>query len=195
MENAPIRSFIAIELPAEVVAKLEEIQKALKSPRHSFVKWVPPENIHITLKFLGNVPPDKIASVTSVMEQVSQAFGPIRLEIGEIGAFPNLKQPRVLWVGVRGEIGNLQALQASLEENLARLGFSKESRGFTPHLTLARLREGISPVERREFGAMIISKPVYGGCQFTATKISLMKSQLLPSGAVYTRLAEVRLKG
>jgi 2'-5' RNA ligase len=194
MDNNLIRSFIAIELPAEVSATLEEIQKALKSPQHNFVKWVPPMNIHITLKFLGNVSSEKIASITSAMEQTSQAISPFQLKLGEIGAFPNLKQPRILWIGVKGETDKLKTMQANLEEHLARLGFTRESRGFTPHLTLARLREGISSVERHSFGDLIAEKSIKVDCQFAATKISLMKSQLLPSGAVYTRLTEVKLK-
>lgn len=195
MDNTLIRSFIAIELPAEVSATLEEIQKMLKSPQHNFVKWVPPANIHITLKFLGNISSEKIAGITNAMEQTSQTISPFQLELGEIGAFPNLKQPRVLWIGVKGETDKLQAMQANLEENLARLGFTRESRSFTPHLTLARLREGISSAERRSFGDSIAGKSIKVECQFAATKISLMKSQLLPSGAVYTRLTEVKLKG
>ncbi len=194
MDNNLIRSFIAIELPAEVSATLEEIQQALKSPQHNFVKWVPPMTIHITLKFLGNISSEKIASITSAMEQTSQAISPFQLKLGEIGAFPNLKQPRVLWIGVKGETDKLKTMQANLEENLARLGFTRESRGFTPHLTLARLREGISSAERRSFGDLIAEKSIKVDCQFAATKISLMKSQLLPSGAVYTRLTEVKLK-
>ena len=191
--NALIRSFIAIELPAEVTTKLEQIQNILKSPRYDFVKWVPASNIHITLKFLGNIRPTKIDDVVAVMDRISRTYSPFELEIGDIGAFPNLNNPRVLWIGVDGDIDKLRALQTSLEDGLAGVGFAKELRAFTPHLTLARLREHISPADRREFRELIMTKSPRVSHRFLVTALSLMRSQLQSSGAVYTRIAETKL--
>lgn len=195
MSNEQIRSFIAIELPEEVRAGLRRLQNELKLPEHSFVKWVAPDGIHLTLKFLGNISPQKVTDITSVMEQASQGISPFHLEVTEVGAFPNMRQPRVLWVGIKGEIDKLVAWQQRLDNGLVPLGFAKEARAFTPHLTLARLREGCSPGDKRDFGEMVTKTPVEMSYKFNVTSLNLMKSQLLPGGAVYSRLAEVKLKG
>jgi RNA 2',3'-cyclic 3'-phosphodiesterase len=195
LSNEQIRSFIAIELPEEVKTGLRRIQTELKLPEHTFVKWVAPDGIHLTLKFLGNISPQKVAEITRVMEQASQGLGTFHLEITEVGAFPNMRQPRVLWVGIRGEVDKLVAWQQRIDNGLIPLGFVKETRAFTPHLTLARLREGCSPGDRRDFGEMVAKTPVEVNYKFNVTSLNLMKSQLLPGGAVYNRLAEVKLKG
>jgi len=193
LSNQQIRSFIAIELPEEVKTGLRRIQTELKLPEHTFVKWVAPESIHLTLKFLGNISPQKVTEITEVMEQASQGVSPFHLEVTEVGAFPNLRQPRVLWLGIKGAIDKLVAWQQRIDSGLVPLGFSKETRPFTPHLTLARLRDGASPKDRVSFGEMIMKTPVEVSYKINVNSLSLMKSQLLPGGAVYSRLAEVKL--
>src|SRR4030042_3436545 len=195
LSNEQIRSFIAIELPEEVKAGLRRIQTELKLPGHTFVKWVATESVHLTLKFLGNIPPQKVAEITGVMEQASQGIGPFQLEVTEVGDFPNLRQPPVLWVGIKGDIDKLVTWQQRIDNGLIPLGFAKETRAFTPHLTLARLREGCSPGDRRDFGEMVAKTPVEVSYKLNVANLSLMKSQLSPGGAVYSRLAEVKLKG
>lgn len=194
MSNEQIRSFIAIELPEEVKAGLRRLQTELKLPEHTFVKWVAPDGIHLTLKFLGNISPQKVSEITRVMEQASQGVSPLQLEVTEVGAFPNMRQPRVLWVSIKGEVDKLVSWQQHIDNGLVPLGFSKETRPFTPHLTLARLREGCSPGDRRDFGEMVTKTPIEVSYKFNVTGLNLMKSQLLPGGAVYNRLAEVKLK-
>jgi len=193
LSNEQIRSFIAIELPEEVKAGLRRLQTGLKLPEHTFVKWVATDSIHLTLKFLGNISAPKVADITSVMEQASQGVNPFQVEVTEVGAFPNLRQPRVLWVGIKGEIDKLVAWQQRIDSGLAPLGFARETRPFTPHLTLARLREGVSPGDRRDFGEMVAKTPAEVSYKFNVSSLNLMKSQLLPGGAVYSRLAEVKL--
>jgi len=193
LSNQQIRSFIAIELPEEVKTGLRRIQTELKLPEHTFVKWVAPESIHLTLKFLGNISPQKVTEITEVMEQASQGVSPFHLEVTEVGAFPNLRQPRVLWLGIKGAIDKLVAWQQRIDSGLVPLGFSKETRPFPPHLTLARLREGTSPKDRVSFGELIMKTPVEASYKINVNSLSLMKSQLLPGGAVYSRLAEVKL--
>ncbi len=194
LSNEQIRSFIAIELPEEVKAGLRRLQTELKLPEHTFVKWVATDSIHLTLKFLGNISAPKVADITSIMEQASQGVSPFQLEVTEVGAFPNLRQPRVLWVGIKGEIDKLVGWQQRIDNGLAPLGFARETRPFTPHLTLARLREGVSPGDRRDFGEMVAKTPAEVSYKFNVSSLSLMKSQLLPGGAVYSRLTEVKLK-
>ena len=194
MSNQQIRSFIAIELPEEVKTGLRRIQTELKLPEHTFVKWVAPESIHLTLKFLGNISPQKVTEITRVMEQASQEVVPFQLEVTEVGAFPNLRQPRVLWLGIKGAIDKLVAWQQRIDSGLVPMGFPKETRPFTPHLTLARLRDGVSPKDRVSFGELITKTPVEASYKIDVNSLSLMKSQLLPGGAAYSRLAEVKLK-
>jgi 2'-5' RNA ligase len=194
LDNQQIRSFIAIELPQEVRSALRRLQAELTLPQYSFVKCVTPEGIHITLKFLGNIPPQKVAEITGVMEQASQGVSPFQLQIIEVGAFPNIRQPRVLWVGIKGEVDKLVDWQQRIDNGLVPMGFTKEARPFTPHLTLARLRENCSPGDTLRFGEMLASSHVEVDYNFTVTSLNLMRSQLFPTGAVYSRLAEVKLK-
>lgn len=194
MNNQQIRSFIAIELPEEVKSGLHRLQAELKLPQYAFVKWVTPEGIHLTLKFLGNISPQKVAEITRVMEQASQGVSPFQLQITDVGAFPNMRQPRVLWLGIRGDIDKLVAWQQRIDNGLVPLGFAKETRPFTPHLTLARLRENCSPGDRRDLGELVMKTPVEFNYALAVNSLNLMKSQLLPGGAVYSRLAEVKLK-
>jgi len=190
-----IRSFVAIELPQEVKAALADLQTGLKLPEHNFVKWVAPEGVHLTLKFLGSVASNKIPEIVGAMEKAAKGISPFRVEFHSLGAFPNLRQPRVLWVGVGGETARLIDLQQRVDTALAPLGFTPESRSFSPHLTLARLREGVSALERQDFGELVQKTPFEAEYFMEVETVSLMGSQLLPAGAVYSRLAEVRLTG
>ena len=191
--SAEIRSFIAIELPEEVREGLARLRSKLERDEHRFVKWVDPGGIHLTLKFLGNIPFKQVTEITKAIEEAAQGISPFHLEISGIGAFPNLKQVRVLWVGISGEVDKLSMLQQNMDSALAALGFAKEERSFVPHLTLARIRQGASPSERRSFGDLVGSTIFEDKYHIKVDAISLMKSQLTPAGAIYTRLSVVGL--
>jgi 2'-5' RNA ligase len=188
-----VRSFIAIELPEEAKSGLGKLRKELERNEQTFVKWVNPEGIHLTLKFLGNIPFKQVAEITEAMEGAAQGISPFYLEISGLGAFPNLKQPRVLWVGISGELDKLLGLQRNIDSALSPLGFTKEERPFVPHLTLARIRERASPGERRAFGELVVSTSFEDKYHIAADAINLMRSQLTPAGAIYTRLSLVGL--
>jgi RNA 2',3'-cyclic 3'-phosphodiesterase len=194
LSDQTIRSFIAIELPEAVKTGLQQLQTELTLPQYSFVKCVAPEGMHLTLKFLGNISANKVTDITGVMEQASQGVSPFQLQITEVGAFPNVRRPRVLWVGIKGEVDKLVGWQQRLDNGLVPLGFAKEARPFTPHLTLARLRDNCSPVDSLHLGETVANAQVKVDYKFTVTSLNLMRSQLLPTGAVYSRLAEVKLK-
>ncbi len=195
MSEQTIRSFIAVELPEDIKKELKRVQTELALDRYSFVKSVSPEGIHLTLKFLGGVPSSKIKDIVAVMEQASQGVEPFDLEIREVGAFPNFHRPRVVWVGLKGDVERLVAWQQRLDDGLVPLGFAKENRPFTPHLTLARVRETCSPADRQKLGEAVANSQVQVDYKFTVNALSLMRSQLLPTGAVYTLQAEVKLNG
>ncbi len=191
--SAEIRSFIAIELPEEVREGLARLRSGLERDEHRFVKWVEPGGIHLTLKFLGNIPFKRVTEITKAIEEAAQGISPFHLEISGIGAFPNLKQVRVFWVGVSGEVDKLSMLQQNMDSVLGALGFAKEERSFVPHLTLARIRQGASPSERRSFGDLVGSTIFEDKYHIKVNAISLMKSQLTPAGAIYTCLSVVGL--
>ena len=189
-----IRSFISIELPDEVKSGLSHLQAGLKAAGRAPVKWVDPYGIHLTLKFLGNIAAGRVGEITGVMEAAAWGISPFHLEVRGLGAFPNLRRVQVVWVGVGGDTEQLSQLQRNIESGLAPLGFAPESREFRPHLTIARLREQASPEERQSFGQLIASTGFEAGFRFGVDAINLMRSQLTPKGAIYTRIGSVRLK-
>jgi 2'-5' RNA ligase len=189
----PVRCFIAVELPDEVKAGLKQLQTKLKSGGQAQVKWVDPYSIHLTLKFLGGVDGARIGPVTAAMEEASQGIPPFSLKVEGLGAFPNLRRVQVVWVGVSGEVDRLAVLQQRLESNLAQLGFAPEKRRFTPHLTLARVRDRASAGEREGLGQLIASTE-FEAHSFPVGAVSLMRSQLTREGAIYSRLSTAELK-
>jgi 2'-5' RNA ligase len=190
-----IRSFIAIELPEEARKGLAMLRRELERDEHRFVKWVDPQGIHLTLKFLGNIPAKRVTEITEAIKKASQEISPFHLEISGLGTFPSLKQARVFWVGIGGELDKLSRLQQNIDSALAALGFAREERPFVPHLTLARIREGASLAERRDFGELVGSTSFEDKYPVEVEVVRLMRSQLTPAGAIYTCLSEVGLSG
>ena len=189
-----IRSFIAIELPDELKLGLTQLQAQLKSGKQASVKWVDPYSTHLTLKFLGNIAVDMISEITKAIETSAREMPPFHLEAKNLGAFPNLRRVQVVWVGISGEVAQLSQLQQRIDSNLTPLGFASESRAFTPHLTLARLRQQASLEERQSFGQLIAStkfEAVYG---FSVSSVNLMRSELTREGAIYSRISSIELK-
>jgi 2'-5' RNA ligase len=189
-----IRSFIAIELPDELKLELTRLEARLKSAKQPWVKWVNPEGIHLTLKFLGNIAADRTGEITRAMEEAVQGISPFHLEVRELGVFPNLRRVQVAWVGISGEVDKLSQLQKQIETALTPLGFAPESRPFTPHLTLARLRDQASPDERQRFGQLIASTKFEVAYTIEVDALSLMRSQLTREGAIYSQISLVELR-
>ncbi len=189
-----IRSFIAIELPDELKLELIQLEARLKLDKQPWVKWVNPDSIHLTLKFLGNIAVDRTGEITRAMEEAVQGIPPFHLKVKELGVFPNLRRVQVAWVGISGEVNKLSQLQKGIESNLTPLGFAPESRPFTPHLTLARLRDQASLDERQRFGQLIASTTFEAAYTIEVDAISLIRSQLTREGAIYSRISLVGLK-
>lgn len=189
-----IRAFIAIELPEEVKTALKQLQDRLKSIDPSSAKWVDPQRIHLTLKFLGNVDADKIDPITQAIQDTAISFTSFNLHIDGLGCFPNPKRVQTIWIGLAGDIDKLQALQKNIELYVAALGFPTEKRLFTPHLTIARVREYVTSLQRQSLGEMISSTQIGFKLGIKVNSISLMQSRLTSGGAIYTRLCSVELK-
>jgi 2'-5' RNA ligase len=187
-----IRSFIAIELPDKLRRELGQLEGRLKSSQPFGIKWIDPEGIHLTLKFLGNITAKMTGEITGAMESAVLGIIPFQLEIKDLGAFPNLKRVQVVWVGIAGQIDRLVKLQQNIESNLERFGFAPEARAFTPHLTLARLRNQVPPQERQKLGQLIADTKFEAGT-FKVETVNLIKSQLTREGAIYSQISSVRL--
>jgi len=191
-----VRTFIAIELDETINAALADLQGQLKSkvPQGS-VRWVKPGGIHLTLKFLGDVPADRIEEIERALAQACVRFPAFSFSVEGLGCFPDPRRPRVVWVGVREESGTLRRLQKAIEDGMERLGFAPEGRKFDAHLTLGRTQRRASSGDVRRLGQLVSETDIGSLGQMEARSVSLIKSDLRPTGAVYTQLAAVELEG
>ena len=179
-----------MELSAEIGAEVRRIQAGLKG-RAPGVRWVRPEGIHLTLKFLGEVDPDRIEEIMRKTEENIQGVTPFSVEIRGVGGFPTAKNPRVIWIGVDDHGGMLKQLQARVERGMEELGFTREGRTYTPHLTVGRLRsrkgigtvaQALDAIRASDLGTMEIREVI------------LFRSHLKPTGAEYTKLGSFPLE-
>jgi 2'-5' RNA ligase len=188
-----IRAFVAIELPGEIKSDLAQLLDRIKPGQERAVKWVDPDSIHLTLKFLGNIPAEKVPDIARAIGEASAEAKPFTLELQGLGAFPNLRSPRVVWVGVRGDVGLIVHLQKRIDQALIHLGFHAEHREFSPHLTLGRVRDKATNQERRSLGESMGSIKLESSPPFLVDEVCLMRSTLTSAGAIYNRLASVRV--
>jgi len=151
-----IRSFIAIELPPEIKLELARLQDRLKENGQPRIKWVDPQGIHLTLKFLGNIDLSMVERITAAMTDAASATPVFTLDLRQPGAFPGLSRVQVVWVGLEGDLTTLDRLYCQLEEKTAASGFPPEKRDFKPHLTLARVADEALPEERKRFGVSTV---------------------------------------
>jgi 2'-5' RNA ligase len=179
-----IRSFIAIELPEPVRRQIEAFVQELKKS-DAQVGWVRIEGVHLTLKFLGNVAPELIEEIKPALARAASQMGPIRIEPAGCGAFPTIKLPRVIWVGLAGQISSLVELARRVEAAMVPLGFKPEDRPFKPHLTVGRVkgRGGLQVLQQ-----ILVAHREFTAEPFDAAEVVLYKSDLRPDGARYTPL-------
>jgi len=181
-----IRSFLAVDPPREIIDAIGMIQDRLRKNIQGDIRWVRPQGIHLTLKFFGAISESDVANISLVVENTTSNIAPFTLGIKRVGAFPDVKRPRVLWLGMDGDVDTLIRLQKEVDAELQKYGFEKEDRTFRPHLTLARIKDprgliGLAKImEKREN---------YEAGSFSAAGLNLFKSDLTPKGAVYTKLA------
>jgi len=179
-----IRSFIAVEVPEPLRAKLDEVQRDLKRT-DADVRWVRPESIHLTLKFLGSVTGEELEKLAGVVAPIVSSWVPFEVHLHGLGCFPSTRNPRIVWVGI--EQGSVEALslQKAVENQAADVGFPPETRSFKPHLTLGRVRSS------RGKGSLAQTVEDHRDVEigsFRVNEVYLFKSELKPSGAVYTKL-------
>lgn len=191
----PVRTFIAIEMPPEIQATLVVVQEALRRVRgaRDCVKWVRPDIIHVTLHFLGDVPAARLAAVGDAVARACEGTPAFTLRLAEAGAYPHTRRPRVVWVGLGGQLDLLIHLQKSVERELAELGFPPEDREFSPHLTLGRVRQNADPEAVRALGEAVAGLRIAETQPFRVEAVRVMRSDLRPDGPVYTPLRIVPL--
>lgn len=189
--DGKIRLFVAIELPQFLREALAQLQAEIRKTGFP-AKFTAAENIHMTIKFLGDTPASLVEDIGGKLADAVDGFPPITLWAAGLSVFPSVKRPRVLWTGTGGETDRLARLQKQVEENLSAIGFAKEERPFTAHLTLARFKGSIEPE------TIISTMARYGNFasgSFSAAEICLFESRLTPKGPVYNRLQVHRLAG
>jgi len=183
-----IRCFIAIELPVRLKEEIAGIQSKLKKTGAN-VSWVKPGNIHLTMKFLGEIPEEKVLEVRELLKDIE--VEKVEISAKNVGAFPHLRRPRVIWIGIDKGLESLKIFSRELEEKLSAAGFEKEKRGFKPHLTIGRVRR---QKNIPELVKVVNGVESFEAEPFTAEEFILMKSDLQPAGAIYTPLAKYMMK-
>lgn len=190
-----MRIFIAIDLSDTLHKHLsEQIDQLTRLLGDESIRWVKSSNIHLTLKFLGETPENKVDRIKSTLKDITSQFSSFRMQIGEFGCFPNLRRPRVFWIGVHEHTGVLKQIHGVIETDLEKLGFMKEGRPFTAHLTLGRLRKRIASSEMRTLTRRLESVQIGELGTEIVKEICLFRSVLRPSGAEYTRLGIFRFR-
>ena len=179
-----VRAFVAANLDASLKEALAGVQERLKATRAD-VGWVKPEHLHLTLKFLGHVEEARLGPISEAVASAVCGYGSFRLTLGGLGAFPQPRAARVVWIGVPEGADLLAGLQARLEEKLEALGFARETRPFTAHLTLGRVR---GPGRREQLASALISMPVGPVGEMVVDQIQLMRSDLGREGPRYAIL-------
>jgi 2'-5' RNA ligase len=186
-----IRTFIAIDIPLGTRDGLRRLGETLKGS-NAAVSWVRPESIHLTLKFLGDIPPEQVEVIQNTLKEVVKSVIPFRLQPAGCGAFPSIKQMRIVWVGLGGNWELLRELQRRVEAATAQLGFKPEDRPFKPHLTIGRVkgRQGLRALQE-----ILTAHSGFEAEAFDVTELVLYKSELRPEGARYTPLFKAVFSG
>jgi 2'-5' RNA ligase len=189
-----VRAFVAVELTPEVKALLGQVARDLQAQGATrAMKWVDPAQVHITVKFLGDVPPAQVAQVRAALEAIGARHAPFALRLGGLGVFPSAARTRVVWASLAEGAGPLVGLIDDAERALNALGFKPERRDPSPHVTLARVKDYATPQERRALADLLAQAAVPAFPPVTVDHVTLMRSTLTPQGALYAPLALARL--
>jgi len=189
-----LRLFVAVELPEAARRHVETVLRRLQGLNIPGIRWVRPDSVHLTLKFLGSVPVEDVLPVTEAMGQAASGTPFLTLSVEGAGVFPNGRSPRVIWLGVQSDVQPLALLQGKLEEALEARGYAREGRAFTPHLTLGRVRGRLQPPELGKLIDAVDEVSDLGAVELPVDTLSLMESRLRKEGALYQRVAQVELE-
>ncbi len=188
-----MRAFIAIELPEEIKNYLNKLQGQLKTSGAD-VKWVEPQNIHLTLKFLGEIDDTLLAKINGILQSAASARNEFYMRLREVGAFPGISSAKVIWVSIDEGDKEVKEIAGELEENIAKIGIPQESRAFSSHITIGRSKSGLNRLNLLQLLKEAADSPAGENLRFMVKKISLFKSTLTPKGPVYEILKRLNLK-
>ncbi|MFM8424552.1 MAG: RNA 2',3'-cyclic phosphodiesterase [Chloroflexota bacterium] len=189
-----IRTFIALDFPLSILDSIEQQTKRLRQTLgNEVIRWVLTHNMHLTLKFLGNVPVSHLEFLNQMLVQATDSITQFDLQIGGVGSFPNSNRPRVLWVGIHAP-ALLSNLQKAIEEGAKRLGYEKEERPFSPHLTLGRVRQGLDGKDLQKISNALSSIQLGKIGIARVDSVHIYKSDLNSEGSVYTKLFSTPLR-
>ena len=185
-----IRVFVALIPPDEYKSALNSVIERFSEIFPTEIKWVDPAGIHLTLKFLGNIPNSDVPALSKCINYAIDRFsrGQFRLQLDRLGAFPNTSQPKILWAGLQGDMEKLQLLQESVESEIISAGFPAEQRSFNPHLTIGRIRRQSDKQSITAIGRVLESQNFSVQCDWVVSTIHIVESVLKPTGAEYTSL-------
>ncbi len=190
-----IRVFIAAPIATHAKLVLSKVIDGLSSKIPEGVRWVNPDGIHLTIKFLGNIRPEGVTRITEAMGRAAAEVSPFQVRLWGLGTFPNEKRPRVLWAGMEGDIDRLRELQEISESALEALGYPIDRRPFNPHLTLGRVRDQVDERTRRGIGSVLSSEKLEASEPWPVESVELIQTQFGSEGATYNTLASAPLKG
>ena len=189
-----IRAFIAVDLPQSIQDSIEkETTRLQKILGNQIIRWTLVQNMHLTLKFLGNIPINHAGFLKQMLTQTADSHSAFDLQIGGIGSFPSAKLPRVLWLGIHAA-AELISLQKNVDAGASRLGYEKEARVFSPHLTLGRVRQNIHPTDLQKIRSAVEHFQLGKIDPASVDSVHLYQSDLHSEGSVYTKLFSANLK-
>lgn len=188
-----LRAFIALDIPGFLQQSIHEATETLRRDLGALVKWVSVENMHLTLKFLGCVSPARLEELTGELRTEADSCSPFDLQFGGLGAFPNLRRPRVIMIQIRSSAA-LEALYRGIESACTRLGVKPEERSFSPHLTIGRVRQNLRPDDGKKITQALGSSTIDSLGAARVDSVQLYKSELKPDGAAYTKLFSALFK-
>jgi RNA 2',3'-cyclic 3'-phosphodiesterase len=188
-----LRAFIAVEIPAGIRQAVCHTTADLRQGIGSLVRWVPVDNMHLTLTFLGDVSPSNIDMLSQMIRAEADLFGCFEFHLGGLGSFPSLKRPRVIYIGIQAPAA-LEALHRGIEAASRRLGYDSEERGFSPHLTIGRVRQNVTATEQQTIRRALEATKIDSLGTARVDSVHLYRSDLKPNGSVYTRLYSAPLK-
>jgi len=188
-----LRAFIAVELPLEIRKTVCAATSKLRNEIGALVRWVPVENMHLTLKFLGDVSLSNVELLSQMLRAEMDLFNCFDLRLSGLGSFPNLKRPRVIYIGIQAPAA-LETLQRGIESASNRLGYGSEERGFSPHLTIGRVKQNVTATEQQTIRHALEGTKIDSLGTARVNSVELFKSDLKPTGSVYTRLYSASLR-
>ena len=188
-----LRAFIAVDLPLEIRQNIQHATSNLRRDTGSLVRWVAVENMHLTLKFLGDIPSANVEALTQMIHAQADSFICFDIHLTGIGSFPGSKRPRVIYIGIQAPAA-LEAFQRQLESAARRLGYDPEERAFTPHLTIGRVRQHVRADEQQRLRRALEESTIDSLGTARVNSVHLYKSELKPTGPVYTKLFSENLR-